>query len=385
MSLRAVVVGCGKIADGHAEAIKRTRGLGRLVAACDIEPIMAEQFALRMNVPGHYSDYDRMLAAEQPDVVHITTPPGSHVELAVRAMNAGAHVLCEKPLAPTHADACRIIEHAKHTGRKLTVCWEYIFDPPAVAVRELVASGVIGEVVHVESTLGFDRSGDFGDMVLKDPGYWVHNLPGKLFHNVIDHLLNKILEFVQDEHPKVIAHGYTRRPERFGDRRDETLDELRLVIAGERTTAYGTFSADIRPVGHFVRLYGTTNSIHADFNMRTVVVEASPRFPSAIGRLLPAVTQGCRYLSAAGNNIIQFARNEFHYFEGMKTLVGKFYESVASDAPLPISYSYMHRVSAVLNEIIRRVPQGEGEYEGTGNGFERVFGHRADRSTPNAR
>jgi predicted dehydrogenase len=358
MSLRVAIVGCGRIADGHAESIRRTGGLGTLVAACDLEPVLAEQFAIRMGVPARYADFGHMLEAERPDVVHITTPPSSHLELTRRAMEAGAHVFCEKPLALTEGEARQMVDIAQRTGRKLTVGWEYFFDPPALLVRELVAKGVIGDPIHVESSFGYDHASAFGEALMKDPTYWVHRLPGKLFHNVIDHLLNKILEFVDDDEPRIAAEAFRGRREHVGDTRDDVLDELRLIIRGERVTGYGTFSADIRPVGHFLRLYGTRNTLHADFNKRTVVIEASPRFPSALGRLLPAFAEGFRYFRAGGRNLMEFAGNEFHYFQGMKTLLMKFYESIVTDGPPPIPYRDLIRMSAVLDEIFRQAPQG---------------------------
>jgi predicted dehydrogenase len=360
MSLKVAIVGCGKIADGHAEAIKRTRGLGKLVAACDLELLMAEQFAVRFGVPSHYDDFDKMLDRERPDVVHITTPPGSHLTLAKKAMDAGAHAFVEKPLALNHPDSKAIVDYAERTGKKLTIGWEFFFDPPALALRELVASGVVGEPVHVESSYGFDRSGPFGNALLRDESYWVHKLPGKLFHNVIDHLLNKSLEWVDDDDPAVTAFAYTRRRERYGDVRDHMLDELRLVIRGARTTAYGTFSAEIQPPGHFLRLYGTKNTVHVDYNMRTVVLEASPKWPSAIGRVVPAFREAYEYLREGGKNVMTFAKSDFHYFAGMRTLVTRFYESIVNGAPLPISYRDMNRVSKMMDEIFRQVPQDGG-------------------------
>jgi predicted dehydrogenase len=309
-------------------------------------------------VPAHYDDFDRMLETERPDVVHILTPPASHVLLGVRAMDAGCHVLIEKPLALTCRDAATLIAHAEKTGRRLTVGWEYFFDPPALALRELVANGVVGDPVHVESSFGFDRSGPFGDAVLKDPDYWVHSLPGKLFHNVIDHLLNKLLEWVPDDEPAVTAFGYTRRAEHYGDERDTMLDELRLVIRGRRTTAFGNVSADIRPTGHSLRLCGTANTLHVDYTTRTVVLEACPKFPSAIGRILPPFAEALEYLREGGRNVLSFARSDFHYFAGMKTLVTGLYQSIISGAPPPISYRDIRRVAMVTDEIFRQVPQG---------------------------
>ena len=69
------------------------------------------------------------------------------------------------------------------------------------------------------------------------PRHWVHKLPGKLFHNMIDHVVSKICEFLPDERPLVVARATTLRPERFGDERDELQDELRVILAGGRVTA----------------------------------------------------------------------------------------------------------------------------------------------------
>ena len=75
--LKVAIVGCGKIADAHAAQIQRIPGCS-IVAACDREPMMATQFCERFSVPGQYSDLASMLHETAPDVVHITTPPGSH-------------------------------------------------------------------------------------------------------------------------------------------------------------------------------------------------------------------------------------------------------------------------------------------------------------------
>src|SRR5579885_3470418 len=96
--LRVVIVGCGKIADGHAEEIKKV-SIANLVGVCDLEPIMAEQLAVRYGISNWYEDFDRMLSEQQPDVVHITTPPQSHLLLTRKAVAAGSHVYVEKPIA----------------------------------------------------------------------------------------------------------------------------------------------------------------------------------------------------------------------------------------------------------------------------------------------
>src|ERR1700751_5570920 len=138
MTLRVAIVGCGKAAKNHVAEIKKLPNVS-LVAACDSELLMADQFGLRHGVQAHYSDLQTMLNEQSPDVVHIATPPQSHVRLALMAIEAGCHRFLEKPLAETSEQAAEIIHRAECTGRKLTVGWTYYFDPTLRAVRELIA------------------------------------------------------------------------------------------------------------------------------------------------------------------------------------------------------------------------------------------------------
>ena len=265
----------------------------------------------------------------------------------------------EKPFALRAEDARALVERAEATGRKLTVGYASFFDPPALRMRELVAAGALGEVVHVESFFGYDLGGPFGQALLADPRHWVHALPGKLFHNIIDHAVSKICEFLPDERPAVVARATTLRRERFGDVRDELADELRAMLTGERVTAYLTFSAHIRPAGQFVRVYGTAGSVDVDYIARTVTLAPSKTLPTAIGRLLPAFQQASGMLREGVGNVWRFARNDFHYFAGLRTQLERFYDAVARDAPPPYPYRDIVRVSGLLDEIFAQVNAAE--------------------------
>ncbi len=362
MSLKVAIVGCGKIADGHVEEIAKMPDLARVVGVCDREPLMAEQLAARYGIARHTDDFAKLLLETKPDVVHITTPPGSHLPLALMAMQAGCHVYVEKPLTLAHPESLRLIEHAETSKKKITVGYTYLFDPPALDMRELLRSGEIGEVVHVESFFGYNLDGQFGKAILGDPDHWVLKLPGQLLHNNIDHLLNKAVEFLADDvaTPRVTAFGSVRRPARFGDARDTMIDELRLVIQGSRTTVYGTFSSHIRPAAHFVRVYGTKNTAHVDYTMRTVTLDVAPTLPSAIGRLVPAFEQGARFVKAGAKNVMRFGRSEFHFFSGLNYLFQAFYRSILDGTPPPIPYRDILRVSAMLDDIFQQLDAGRG-------------------------
>ena len=355
MPLRVAIVGCGKIADGHIEEIQKMPELAQVVGVCDIEPIMAEQIAMRYRLDYHTTDFDRMLAEKKPDVVHITTPPGSHLALATRSIESGAHVYVEKPLTLNYEDSKKLVARAEAKKRVLTIGYTYLFDPPALEMRELIARGEIGDVVHVESFFGYNLAGPFGAAILGDPAHWVHKLPGKLFHNNIDHMLNKIVEFVGDEDAKVTAFGAVRRPQRFGDARDSMADELRVMIQGAHTTAYGTFSSHVRPPPHYVRLFGTKTTVQVDFASRAVTVETAPKLPSAIGRLVPAFEMAARYASAGARNAKRFAKSEFHFFSGLNHLFRAYYKSIQDGTPPPIPYKDILLISKWMDEIFLQV------------------------------
>jgi len=352
--LNIAIVGCGKIADGHAEEIKNLPA-ANLAAACDIEPIMAEQLAARYRIPRHYSDLETMLANEHIDVLHVTTPPASHLPITLNAVAAGCHVLVEKPLAPTAEQAHRLITAVEEAGKKLTVNYWPNFEQQSVALREHVIRGDLGDIVHLESYLGYNLAGAFGQALLSDPEHWVHRLPGKLFQNNLDHVLNKIVPLLPEGPTSVHAEAFRRRKDLRNDATDCVLDELRVLIRSGDATAYATFCAHAKPVGHFVRVYGTRATVDADFNMRTLVFEAEQTMPSALGRLFPPFRRGFAYLRQAGHNVREFGGSRFGFFAGMNRLFSLFYDSVLQDAPLPISYSEMLRVSELMDEIIQQV------------------------------
>lgn len=358
MTLKVAIVGCGKIADGHVEEIQKLGEEARVVAVCDLELLMAEQLATRYGVPAHYDDFERMLERERPDVVHVATPPGSHLALSRAAARAGAHVLVEKPVALRHADAVELVSAVEREGRKLTVGWTYLFDPPALELEALLREGAIGEVVHVESVYGYNLSGPFGKALLGDGSHWVHRLPGKLFQNNVDHMLNKIAALLPDERPRIQAASLARRPERFGDARDQMHDELRVQIVGERVTGAGLFSSHARPAQHLLRVHGTRDTVELDFTTRTVTSAQHATLPSAVGRVVPAFGQALAFARAGARNALRFARADFHFFAGLGELLRRFYRSIRDDAPPPIPTRDILRVSWMMDEIFAQLGQG---------------------------
>jgi len=344
-------VGCGKAAENHVREIQKLAGAS-LVAVCDLEPLMAEQLAMRYGIRKHFSDVDAMLDSERPDVVHIATPPQSHLLLAVKALDAGCHIFVEKPLTLGYADSQALVAHAIARNRKLTIGYGFYFDPIARTMRTLIAEGVLGEPVHIESFLGYALAGPFGSCVFADSEHWVHQLPGKLIHNVIDHLLNKVAEFVSD---RATIHVQAWQRETNRHPACSMPDELRMMLLDTDRSAFATFTSHAQPVAHFQNVYGTKNTARLDFEIGTITLASTAALPGAFGRLSRTFGQGLQCFRQGTQNVMRFVRSEYHTLAGLNFLIDAFYESIRQDGPVPVPYRDMLKVAAMTEAVFAQL------------------------------
>jgi predicted dehydrogenase len=355
VSLRIAIVGCGKIADAHAEQIRRI-GHARLVGVCDREELMARQLAERFRAERYFIELDELLRQARPEVVHITTPPQSHFEIARRCLEHGCHVYVEKPFTVDAREAEELIGLAKAWGLRLTVGHDAQFSPAAQHMRTLVRAGYLGEsIVHVESYYGYDLGdGAYAAAFLADPEHWVRRLPGGLLQNVISHGIARIAEFLRGE-TEVMAHAFVS-PTLMRAGCADVFDELRVMIVDEaQTTAYFTFSSRIRPAVQQVRLFGSRNGLVLDELQQTVVKLRGSAFKSYAERFVPPVLYARQYLGNAGRNARRFLSNEFHMEAGKKNLIDAFYRAIEEGAPLPIPPSEIAMTARLMDAIFTQV------------------------------
>jgi predicted dehydrogenase len=354
--LKVAIVGCGKIADSHASQIQRIRGC-ELVAACDREELMARQLCHRFRIPRHFSDFAELLNEARPDVVHVTTPPGSHFELGRQCLRNGAHVYIEKPFTLNTRDAGELIELAQREGLKITAGHDDQFRHAARRMRQLVANGYLGGTpVHMESYYGYElgQTG-YAKALLGDKQHWVRKLPGGLLHNIISHGIARVAEFLTTDAPRVIAHGFVSPLLRkLGE--EEIVDELRVIISeGDRTTAYFTFSSQMRPSLHQFRIYGPKNGLIVDQDNETLIRLRGARYKSYLEQFIAPLDFAKQYSDNAGHNVRKFLARDFHPKAGMKFLIESFYRSIHEQAPLPIPYDQILRTAQIMDAIFDQI------------------------------
>lgn len=151
--LKVGIIGCGGIANGkHLPSLKKLDQV-ELVAFCDIEINRAEKAAEEYGIDQVkvVEDYRELLKDESIDVVHVLTPNSSHAEISIAAMEAGKHVMCEKPMAKTSSEAKKMIEVAKKTGKKLTIGYDNRFRPDSQHLHKIASQGGLGDIYFAKA------------------------------------------------------------------------------------------------------------------------------------------------------------------------------------------------------------------------------------------
>lgn len=333
---RAAVVGAGLISDLHISGL-RASGV-EVVAIVDTERVRAAAKAEQYGIPRSFSDHRDMLAAMQPDAVHVLTPPATHADVAVAALEAGAHVYVEKPLAASVPDCDRMITAAAAAGRELCAGHSLLFDPLMRRVLDAIAAGEIGEVLGASAVYCFDPK--------RIPGYnskaWYRRLGGG---------------FVEDlaSHPASLLAGVLGRPVRVTGaaqtRPDGTAGGTTALVECERGVGTLVVSLDSRPEEVSLVVRGSRGMAHANFSTMVAAVLPDRKIPRKLAH-------GVRNFETAGQMAVQTFTNTARFLmkrmdttKGIHTLIGAFYEALAAGRPAPVTGSDGRDVVQILRAI----------------------------------
>ncbi len=155
--MKFAIIGAGAIAQLRKAAIDRLEGAS-LAGVLDMLPERATALAAGAQT---YAAFDAVLADDRVETVILCTPPDSHADMAIAAVEAGKHVIVEKPMAPTTEDCKRMIAAAKQADRVLTVGFNHRYFPAVKEIRASIASGRLGEITHVRGYSGHTGLSEF--------------------------------------------------------------------------------------------------------------------------------------------------------------------------------------------------------------------------------
>ncbi len=200
--LRIGIVGCGSIFTMHATSVYHLEN-AELVGVCDIKKDRADEAAKKYNCKAYY-DYRELINKENIDVVHICVPHYLHPVISKYAINAGVHVLCEKPMSIKYEDAVENVELAEKMGVKYGIIFQCRYNDSAKLVKEKLEDGTLGKVISARAVLTWCKPDEYYS--LSDwKGTWDKEGGGVVIDQAI-HSLDLANWFIDDETESVQAH-----------------------------------------------------------------------------------------------------------------------------------------------------------------------------------
>ncbi|MGM0836126.1 MAG: Gfo/Idh/MocA family protein [Bacillota bacterium] len=206
MMINFAIVGAGAIAPVYAEAIT-LHPEAALAAVCDKNPKTAAGFVKQYDTSRFYTAYEDMLQDPSIDVVCICTPSGLHADMSIKAIEAGKHVIIEKPLAMKLEDAYRVIAAAKKFKVKATVAFQKRYNRPILKIREELEKGSFGNMMHATTSVRWYRDQSYYD---QDPWRGTAAMDGGALMNQSLHNID-LLRWMMGPVRKVSGFTATRR------------------------------------------------------------------------------------------------------------------------------------------------------------------------------
>jgi len=356
-TLTAAVIGTGQISEEHLKYLRDHNDIF-LSAVCDLSPAMAKFAAERYGAEKAYTEYRKMLEDLKPQVVHVLTPPHTHVGIIRDCLEAGAHVIVEKPIAPTHEDFEKLWSLARQKERLLIEDHNYLFNDPILKIKGLVSKGVLGEVKEVEVRMVLhvrEKGSRYADLNLPHPS---HQLPAGVIHEFITHLCSLALHFMPKQE-RYNEKGFDRITAVWNNHGGGELfkyDDLDAIVIDQGVHTRLRFSSSTWPECFTVAVRGTKGSACTDLFQPYLHIE----LPRKIKQLTPVLNQwalGWHLVKRSGRNFLDKLQQGTSY-EGLSRFLQGTYRALKDGSNPPVTFEDMDRVSRMIDAL---VAQGRGE------------------------
>lgn len=344
-TLRVAVIGTGGIAEQHLAFLAASPHT-EIVGLCDLSAATVRFNAERHGASFWTTDIGALLNHSRPDVVHVLTPPATHVALAEQCLRAGAHVVCEKPIGVSYRDVDELISVAEAEDRFVTENHNYLFNDGASRLVRLAGSGALGEIVEVDVRIAQNVR---GDLIVADPRFPhpLHQLPAGVIHDVLTHLVYLGLAFVPGPFDRVAAAWRND----VGDElfRYDSLDAI--AIAGCQHFRLG-FSASIQPQHLSIRVGGTRGHGEAELlqpsSRVNLLRSVGPQLSSTVNHMV----NGVGLVAASARNLVHKLTKIETTYHGLHRFLDATYGALATGTPLPVTHDRIRVTARFIDDLL---------------------------------
>jgi predicted dehydrogenase len=339
--VKAALIGAGQIARQHLNCLKALPG-AELAAICDVSPATAEAAAERYGISAWFTDHRAMLENVGPDVVHVTTPPASHFSLAMDSLDAGAHVIVEKPATSSFKELETLLRRAQEARRHLIEDHNYVFNSSPQKILRWIESGEFGAVTHVEVLICLDILGSDGFADPNSP-HAALALAGGAIADFLPHLASLAHLFV-GPHRTANTVWIKRKPSLL------PFDEFRAVVDAERGTASLGFSSSSQPDAFWLRVYGERMQATANLFETRLTFDGPGNVPKPLRPFFSGLKEGKTIRRAAVATLLRKFKGPGAY-EGLWELLARTYKALAGGSALPVTASDVLAVNRMVDAL----------------------------------
>jgi nucleoside-diphosphate-sugar epimerase/predicted dehydrogenase len=350
---RVGITGAGLISGLHQGGLSRIPS-ATIVGVVDADTERAKARAADWGVPWFRTQAE-LLDAERPEVIHVLTPPASHADLCIEALEAGAHVYVEKPMAATESDCESMIETAARCDRRLCVGHSLVHDPLMRRALDAIRTGEVGEILHAAGVYAFDAS--------RIPGYrsktWYTRLGGG---------------FVEDlaAHPASLLARLLGQPRNTAgvERRNFAGDQSSVTAIVDSERGSGTFhvSLDARPEEVTLEIRTTKALLRIDFIAMVLDVQKSRNVPRKVAPVLRSLSTAGALVTQTAAAGARLAMGRLDTTKGLYSLIAAFYDALDANGPVPVpgeeGRDVVRMIRSVWPALGRPVRAGRGEASG---------------------
>lgn len=232
--MKYALIGCGRIATNHMKAAVNNQL--EIVGVCDILPEKMEEILIKHSLEKdesihRYTDYKELIMSEKPELVSIATESGNHAEIALYCIDAGVHVIIEKPMAMSIDDANKIIEASEKKNVKVSACHQNRFNVAIQELRKAIEAGRFGKLSHGSIHVRWNRNHGYYDQA-SWRGTWAQD--GGALMNQCIHGIDLLRWMMGDEVEEV--YGATRQ--QFHDYLE--AEDIGMAVVKFKNGAIGT-------------------------------------------------------------------------------------------------------------------------------------------------
>lgn len=335
-TFRIAVIGCGGAFNLHLPGILRDPRLS-LVALCDLNKNLVNQYSRRLKCSA-YNELRTLLKQHVLDAVHLLTPPHTHLRLAKPVLDAGCHLLIEKPIALTYKEAQTIANYAQHNRCKLTVVHNHLFDPPVIRAKKQLQSRTLGRTVHCQVVYSLNRKATKSHTT--EPDHWINHLPIKVFDEWLPHAIYTTRHFLGPLRVNTATLQHING-----------VSSLTVTVSAMDRTGQILLIDNTDYELFHINLYTTKALLHINSVDLTLRRMSTLSLPGTGPLMINTLMESLLNLNSIANNIIQAACGRLKRKQSHTTIIRQFYDYLSDNCENPVPLDDAIDVTKTIGDI----------------------------------